>query len=95
MARKEDIAQILCQFCGDLFDAPIKQVDMDHLDDIQEKLRFAHLCPWALDELSSRPRVAEIGEMVAAAINNEDYGRLASHLLRLERRIGALEKPKP
>ena len=86
---KENIQGITCQFCGDKFPVELKQVEMNEVESLIEKLRYAHLCPWALDALSAVPRIAEIEKL----IDPDQPELLANYLLHLERRVEKLEKP--
>ena len=80
---KENIQAIACQFCGESFPVPLKQVEMNEVESLIEKLKYAHLCPWALDALSAVPRIAEIQKL----IDPEQPELLANYLLHLERQV--------
>jgi hypothetical protein len=86
--RKEKISSIVCQFCGEQMPIAI-EVDMDDIDPLLEKLKYAHRCPWSLDDLSLQPRLVAIKRMLD---DFEETDGLANYLLRLERRVEALEK---
>ena len=85
-----NIKSITCQFCAEQIPVTIKEVDTsgNAMERIAEKLKYAHLCVGAMNDLSGAEdrAIARIEEI----FNPLNEHGVARYLRGLERRIEAL-----